>query len=69
MRARNAQLPPQRPESMLDPSLEHAALGDTNRPQGDERKDLDGSGNPDNLASLSAVAAAAAAASSQKVST
>lgn len=54
---------------MLDPSLEHAALGDTNRPQGDERKDLDGSGNPDNLASLSAVAAAAAAASSQKVST
>ncbi|KAL4402694.1 RNA polymerase II transcription regulator complex protein [Malassezia pachydermatis] len=73
MRARSA-LTGQRAEGMLDPSLEHAALGDNTRSAarvpGDESKgneSLDVTGNPDNLASLSAVAAAAAAAASQKV--
>lgn len=77
MRARGA-LPPQRAEGMLDPSLENAAtLGDASRSpgrvHGDENKNnegMDAAGNPDNLASLSAVAAAAAAAAaSQKVNT
>lgn len=72
MRARGG-MPP-RTEGMLDPSLEHAALGDTSRSAGRVHNDdgkngeqMDPTGNPDNLASLSAVAAAAAAAASQKV--
>ena len=75
MRARGA-IQPQRAEGMLDPSLEHATLGDASRApgrvQGEENKGegIDAAGNPDNLASLSAVAAAAAAAAaSQKVNT
>lgn len=64
----------QRPEGMIDPSLEQNRLGglENNDEQRhgvrDEGKgeSVDSSGNPDNLASLSAVAAAAAAASSQK---
>ena len=77
MRARGG-MPPQRAESMLDPSLEHATLGDAPRPpsrvHGEDNKTndsgMDAAGNPDNLASLSAVAAAAAAAAaSQKVNT
>lgn len=73
MRARH-NMSGQRTESMLDPSLEHAALNDSNRSagrlhgeDGQNKDQLDGAGNPDNLASLSAVAAAAAAAASQKV--
>ena len=72
MRSRGA-MPP-RTEGMLDPSLEHTALGDASRSSGrvhnedgKNNEQLDASGNPDNLASLSAVAAAAAAAASQKV--
>ena len=73
---RGAQQHTQRPEGMIDPSLEQGRLGgldDDDQRTGarDERKSgesMDSSGNPDNLASLSAVAAAAAAASSQKQS-
>ena len=66
----------QRPEGIIDPSLEQNRLGGLEdddqrhgaREEGKGNEQIDSSGNPDNLASLSAVAAAAAAASSQKQS-
>lgn len=66
----------QRPEGIIDPSLEQNRLSGLEddeqrhgaREEGKGNEQMDSSGNPDNLASLSAVAAAAAAASSQKPS-
>ncbi|WFD31027.1 hypothetical protein MSPP1_002056 [Malassezia sp. CBS 17886] len=82
LRARGAQGgSAQRADGMIDPSLDHGRLGamdadaesrQSSRAHGDDTvkhggaQHMDSSGNPDNLASLSAVAAAAAAASSQK---
>ncbi|WFC99101.1 hypothetical protein MYAM1_001839 [Malassezia yamatoensis] len=71
---RGTQAHGQRPEGMIDPSLEQSRLSglsddEQRHAHREENKDhLDSAGNPDNLASLSAVAAAAAAASNQKPS-